>query len=127
MSTYRLEALMAPRSIAVVGASPREHSLGRIVLRNVHAAGFAGAIHLVNPRYPEIDGVKAVGGLDSLSAPPDLLVITAPASEVPGIIAAAGAKGVAAAAVISAGLGHGAGSLAEAARVAARAHGLRVL
>src|SRR5579883_2143722 len=118
---------MAPRSIAVVGASPREHSLGRIVLRNVHAAGFAGAIHLVNPRYPEIDGVKAVGGLDSLSAPPDLLVITAPASEVPGIIAAAGAKGVAAAAVISAGLGHGAGSLAEAARVAARAHGLRVL
>jgi acetyltransferase len=127
VSTYRLEALMAPRSIAVVGASPREHSLGRIVLRNVHAAGFAGAIHLVNPRYPEIDGVKAVGGLDSLSAPPDLLVITAPASEVPGIIAAAGAKGVAAAAVISAGLGHGAGSLAEAARVAARAHGLRVL
>jgi acetyltransferase len=127
MSTYRLEALMAPRSIAVVGASPREHSLGRIVLRNLHEAGFAGSVCLVNPRYAEIDGVKAVRSLDALDAPPDLLAVTAPAPEVPGIIAAAGAKGVAAAAVISAGLGHGAGSLAEAARIAAHAHGLRVL
>jgi acetyltransferase len=46
---------------------------------------------------------------------------------VPDIIAAAGAKGVGAAVIISAGLGHGPGSLAEAARTAARAHGLRVL
>jgi acetyltransferase len=127
MSTYRLEALLAPKSVAVVGASPREDSLGRIALRNLREGGFAGAIHLVNPRHPEVDGVKAVASLDALDAPPDMLVITAPAPEVPGIIAAAGAKGVPSAVIISAGLGHGAGSYAEATRTAARAHGLRVL
>ena len=127
MSTYRLEALFAPKTIAVVGASPRERSLGRIALRNLREGGFAGPIHLVNPRHPEIDGVKAVASLDAIGKPPDVVVITAPASEVPGIVAAAGAKGVAAAVIISAGLGHGAGSFAEAARTAARGHGLRVL
>jgi len=127
MSTYRLEALLAPRSVAVVGASPRERSLGRIALRNLREGGFAGPIHLVNPRHPEIDGVKAVASLDAIAEPPDMLVVTAPAPEVPGIIAAAGAKGVAAAVIISAGLGHGAGSYAEATRTAARAYGLRVL
>jgi hypothetical protein len=44
VSTYRLEALLAPKSIAVVGASPREHSLGRIVLRNLRNGGFTGPI-----------------------------------------------------------------------------------
>src|ERR1700722_5754077 len=127
MSTYRLDALLAPRSIAVVGASPRERSLGRIALRNLRAGGFAGPIHLVNPRHAEIDGVKAVASLDAIAEPPDVAVITAPAAEDPGIIAAAGAKGVAAAVIISAGLGLGTGSFAEAARTAARAHGLRVL
>ena len=57
MSTYRLDKLFAPRSVAVVGASPRATSLGRAVLRNLRAAGFAGPIHLVNPRYAEIDGI----------------------------------------------------------------------
>jgi acetyltransferase len=118
---------LAPKSIAVVGASPREGSLGRIALRNLRQGGFVGPIHLVNPRHPEIDGVKAVASLDAIAQAPDVLVITAPAPEVPGIVAAAGARGVAAAVVISAGLGHGAGSFAEAVRTAARAHGLRVL
>jgi acetyltransferase len=127
VSTYRLAALFAPKSIAVVGASPRERSLGRIALRNLRDGGFAGRIHLVNPRHPEIDGVKAVASLDAITEPPDLVVITAPAAAVPGIVATAGAKGVAAAVIISAGLGHGAGSFAEATRSAARAHGLRVL
>src|SRR6516162_5891743 len=118
---------MAPRSVAVVGASPREHSLGRIALRNLREAGFTGPIHLVNPHHAEVDGVKAVASFDALGEPPDLLVVTAPAPEVPGIIAAAGAKGVPAAVIISAGLGHGAGSFAEATSIAARTHGLRVL
>ena len=91
VSTYRLEALLAPKSIAVVGASPREGSLGRIALRNLRQGGFAGPIHLVNPRHPEIDGVKAVASLDAIAQAPDVLVITAP--EVPAIVAAAGARG----------------------------------
>ena len=124
MSTYRLEALLAPKSIAVVGASPREGSLGRIALRNLRQDGFAGPIHLVNPRHPEIDGVKAVASLDAIAQAPDVLVITAPA---PRCWNRRCRRARAAAVVISAGLGHGAGSFAEAVRTAARAHGLRVL
>ncbi len=127
MSTYRLHTLLAPRSIAVVGASPRDGSLGRIVLRKLRDGGFSGAVHLVNPRHAEIDGLKAVPDVDALATPPDVLVVTAPPPAVPGIIAAAGARGVAAAVILSAGLGHGPDSLAEATRIAARAHGLRVL
>ena len=44
MSTYRLDKLFAPRSIAVIGASPRENSLGRFVLRNLREANYPGQI-----------------------------------------------------------------------------------
>ena len=127
MSTYRLKSLFSPRAVAVVGASPRELSLGRIVLGNLRKAGFKGPIHIVNPRYPEIDGQATVPNIEALDPAPDLMVVTAPAAEVPGLIASAGARGVAAAIVITAGLGHGPGSLAEQTRQAARAHGLRLL
>ncbi|MFN3688729.1 GNAT family N-acetyltransferase [Salinarimonas sp.] len=127
MSTYRLETLFSPRSIALVGASPREGSLGRTVLRNLKRAGFAGPIALVNPRHREIDGHACVARLTDLDTPPDLVVVAAPPQAVPGIVEEAGAFGVGSAIVITAGLGHGAGSLAEQARVAARRHGLRLV
>jgi acetyltransferase len=127
MSTYRLKCLFAPRAIAVVGASPRERSLGRVVLGNLRAAGFKGPIQLVNPRYTEIDGQATVPSVDALDPIPDLMIVTAPAAQVPELIAKAGARGIGAAIVITAGLGHGPGSLAEQARQAARAHGLRML
>ena len=47
MSTYRLDRLIAPRSLAVVGASPRATSVGRHVVENIIAAGFAGSVHMV--------------------------------------------------------------------------------
>jgi acetyltransferase len=127
MSTYRLDRLMNPHSLALVGASPRERSLGRIVLRNLREAGFRGSLHVVNPKHKEIDGIATVPSVDVLEQPPDILVVTAPAPAVPGILDAAGTRGTAAAVVISAGLGHGPGSLADDARKAARAHGLRIL
>jgi len=127
MSTYRLDKLFSPRSIAVVGASTREHSVGRAILRNLRDGGFAGDIHVVNPRYPDIGGVPTVASLDDLSAPPDLAVIAAPASAVPDVVRNAAERGVGAAVIITAGLGHGPGSLAAACEQAARAKGLRLV
>ena len=127
MSTYRLDRLFAPRSVALVGASPRPTSVGRTVLNNLRTGGFAGPIQLVNPRYGEIEGVAAVKSIADLPDTPDVVVIAAPPAEVPGLIAAAGAKGIPAAIVITAGLGHGPGSLSEAAARAARASGLRLV
>jgi acetyltransferase len=127
MSTYRLDKLFSPRSVAVVGASPRDTSPGRAVLRNLRAAGFEGSVSLVNPHYGEIEGIKAVKTFQELRPAPDLLVIATPPQSVPGIVAAAGEKGAAAAIIITAGLGHGEGSLANACEKAARATGLRLV
>ena len=97
MSTYRLDKLFEPRSVALVGASPREGSLGRMVLRNLREAGFAGPLQLVNPKHREIDGLPCVPRLEDLREAPDLIVVTTPPAASPGIIASAGRKGVSAA------------------------------
>src|SRR6266480_987887 len=127
MSTYRLEKLFCPRSVALVGASPRERSVGRAVLRNLRAAGFSGSLALVNPHHREIEGIAAAASIDAIDPPPDVAVITAPPDSVPQIVAGAAGTGVAAAIILTAGLGHGGGSLAEAAERAAREKGLRIV
>ena len=127
MSTYRLDRLFAPRSVALVGASPRGTSVGRAVLRNLRAAGFEGSIYLVNPHYAEIEGVAAVKSIADLPVAPDLVIVAAPPSAVPDHIAAAGARNCAAAIILTSGLGHGPGSLAEATERAARTHGVRLV
>ena len=127
MSTYRLENLLSPRSVALVGASPRQGSVGRAILDNIRKADFKGEFGLVNSHYAEIDGVAAVRSLGQLPFVPELVVITAPAAAVAGLIDEAGKRGTAGAVIISAGLGHGAGSLADAAERAAQKYGMRLI
>src|ERR1051326_5904444 len=126
MSTHRLHCLLSPRSVALVGASPREHSVGRQILKNLRVAGFEGAVRLVNPKYLEIEGIAAIKDVTTLP-PTDLLIIAAPPPTVPEIVATAAAKGIGAAIIITAGLGHGPDSLAQACELAAREHGMRLL
>ena len=127
MSTYQLKNLLSPRSVALVGASPRPTSVGRAILGNIHKAKFKGEFGLVNTHYPEIDGVATVGSLGKLPFAPELVVITAPAAAIPGLIGEAGARGAAGALIITSGLGHGAGSLAEASEDAAHKYGMRLI
>ncbi|MGN6115904.1 MAG: bifunctional acetate--CoA ligase family protein/GNAT family N-acetyltransferase [Nitrobacter sp.] len=127
MSTYRLKNLLAPRSVALIGASPRQGSVGRAILGNIQKAQFKGEFGLVNPRYSEIDGRKASSSLAKLSFAPELVVITAPAKAIPVLIDEAGRRGTAGAVIVSAGLGHGKGSMAEAAEHAAKKYGMRLI
>jgi acetyltransferase len=127
MSTYNLKNLLSPRSIALVGASPRPTSVGRAILGNIHKAHFKGEIGLVNTHYAEVDGVPTVASLGKLPFAPELVVITAPAEVIPGLIDEAGARGATGALIITSGLGHGAGSLAEAAEQAAQKYGMRLI
>ena len=127
MSTYRLDKLFSPRSIAVVGASPRKTSSGRAVVENLLRAGFPGPIHVVNPHYDAIEGVHAVKSYEALPEAPDVAVIAVPPAAVPDAVAAAARKGTAAGIIVTAGLGHGPGSLAELAEKNARAAGMRLV
>jgi acetyltransferase len=127
MSTYRLDRLFTARSIAVIGGSPRDTSPGRAVLKNLRSGGFAGAIHLVNPHYDNIEGIAAVKSYEALATTPDVAVIAVPPAAVAGVVRAAAANGTAAAIILTAGLGHGAGSIADACEQAARAAGMRIV
>jgi acetyltransferase len=127
MSTYRLKNLLSPTSVALVGASPRQGSVGRAILGNIRKSGFKGDVGLVNSHHAEIDGFAAVRRLDQLPFVPELVVLTAPAAAIPGLIDEAGGRGTAGALIISSGLGHNGGSLADAAERAAQKHGMRLI
>lgn len=127
MSTYALKSVFAPASVAVVGASPRERSLGRLVLRQIRGGGFEGPVGLVNPHYREIDGVAAAPRLDALGFAPELVVIAAPPQDVPVVAGAAADVGAAAAIVLTRGMGAGPGSHNAALGAIARPRGLRIV
>jgi acetyltransferase len=127
MSTYRFDRLFVPRSIAVIGGSPRATSPGRAVLKNLRGGGFAGSIQLVNSHYDNIEGIAAAKSYDALSGTPDVAVIAVPAPAVAAVVRAAAVKGTAAAIILTAGLGHGSGSIASECEQAARSAGMRIV
>ncbi|MDB5500154.1 MAG: GCN5-related N-acetyltransferase [Tardiphaga sp.] len=127
MSIYRLSNLLAPRSVALIGGSPRSGSVGQVVVKNIRDAQFKGSFGVVNPHHREIAGVATVGRLAELPFVPELVVITAPVTFIPDIIEEAGRLGVAGALMISAGLGDGEGSLAHTVEATARRYGLRLI
>ena len=127
MSTYHLKNLLSPKSVALIGASPRQTSVGRAILRNIHRAKFKGEFGLVNTHYAEIEGISTVDRIGKLPFVPELVVITTPAATIPDLVEQAGARGVPGALIITSGLGHGAGSLAETVERAAHKYGMRLI
>ncbi|HUN90031.1 MAG TPA: CoA-binding protein, partial [Terriglobales bacterium] len=100
---HRLDDIFNPRSVAVVGASEREGSVGRTVLWNLLSTPFGGTVYPVNPKRPSILGVKAYKDVASLPEVPDLVVMTTPAPTIPALIKESVDVGVPSAIVISAG------------------------
>ena len=127
MSTQHLKALFKPRSVALAGASARAGSLGRAVLDNLRRAGFAGPIHLINPRHALIDDAPCYASVADLPQTPDLLVVAAPREAVAELVEQAAARGVQAAIVITADPSHGEGSLAAQLQEIAARTGIRVV
>ena len=75
MTSHYLSPLLTPRSIALVGASARAESFGNGMIHSCASAGFAGDIHLVNPRYQEIEGLACYPSLGDVPGPVDLAVL----------------------------------------------------
>ncbi len=98
-----LDALFAPRSVAVVGATERVGSVGRTVLWNLIRNTFGGTVFPVNPQRHSVLGIKAYPTLSAIAEPIDLAVIATPAATVPGIIQDCIMAGVKGAIVLSAG------------------------
>ncbi len=74
--SHKLTPLLAPRSIAFVGASARKDTPGNGMMQTVRRGGFAGTVWAVNPNYREIEGYPCVPRLADLPAAPDLVVLS---------------------------------------------------
>src|SRR5437870_5911708 len=98
-----LESLFAPATVAVVGATEREGSVGRTILENLVHSSYRGQVFAVNPKHSELLGVKCYPTVATLPEPVDLAVIATPAVTVPGVVRECVAAGARSAIVISAG------------------------
>jgi acyl-CoA synthetase (NDP forming) len=121
--------LLRPRSIAIVGATPDTNKLSGRPQHFLTRDGFAGRIYPVNPRYPEIAGIRCWPSVDSLPEAPDAAIVAVAAARVLEAIEALGRKGCPVAIIFSSGFGElGAEGKALEARLleTARAHGVRL-
>lgn len=100
-----LQTVLAPRSVAVVGASSRVGSVGHQALRNLMDGGFTGQILAVNPHYDTVLGVPCYPSPEQLPAPVDLAVVAVPADQVLEVTRACGARGVRGLLILTAGFG----------------------
>ena len=69
VARHRLDPLLRPRSLALVGASPRAGSVGRNLIENIRQSEFSGPVYAVNPKYDSITGAPCYPSLDALPGP----------------------------------------------------------
>ncbi|MCL6731368.1 bifunctional acetate--CoA ligase family protein/GNAT family N-acetyltransferase [Streptomyces neyagawaensis] len=100
-----VQRLLAPGSVAVIGAGRTPGGVGRSVLANLRDAGFAGRLYAVNKAVQdkELDGVPAYPSVRDIEGPVDLAVVAVPAAQVPEVVAECGEHGVQGLVVVSAG------------------------
>ena len=98
-----VRGILTPRSVAVVGASRRPHSIGQTLLRNILEGGFTGEVYAVNPSATEVLGLPTYHSVSEIPGEVDLAVIAAPAEHILEIVDDCAVKGVRALLITSAG------------------------
>lgn len=75
MSVSAMDKIMSPASMAVIGASSREHTIGFDIMKNLQKYGYSGTIYPINPKDSEIQGLKAYPSVLDVPGPIDMAVI----------------------------------------------------
>ena len=86
MSIANMESIFNPGSVALVGATDREGSIGSVILQNLIVSGYEGRVFPVNPGRDEVHGYKAYGSVADIDEHVDLAIIATPIHTVPHII-----------------------------------------
>ncbi|HEX6076413.1 MAG TPA: GNAT family N-acetyltransferase [Micromonosporaceae bacterium] len=125
-----LVPLLAPRSIAVIGAGRKPGGIGHEVLRSIIEHGFTGSVHPVNAHATEVAGVAAYPTVAAIPERVDLAVVAVPATAVREVVAECATAGVRAMVILTSGLGEtdaaGRAEQSELVRIARR-HGMRLV
>jgi acetate---CoA ligase (ADP-forming) len=98
---HRLDPLLKPASIAVLGATEREGTVGRLSIENLLAGGFAGPLYAVNPRYSSVCGVPCYPSLAALPSPVEHVVFAVSDERIEAALEDAIAQGAGAATIMS--------------------------
>ena len=125
-----LEALLRPRSIAIIGASQDPAKIGGRPLHLLRRYGYAGQIYPINPRATEVQGLKAYPSVMEVPEAPDLALIAVEAEKTPDAVEQCAARGVRGVVVFSSGfaeLGEAGAALQERLRAAGQRTGMRIL
>ena len=88
---HRLDALLRPQSLAIVGASAREGSFGKQLHQSIQSLGYEGQVYLINPKYDQVDGYRAYPSLDALPHPVDCVAMAIADKALPSALEAAAA------------------------------------
>lgn len=102
-SATAISRFLSPRSVAVIGASRSDRSIGGEIFRNLLDGGFEGPVYPVNPKSDHIHSVKAYPSVLDTPGPVDLAVIVVPAAQVIEVAGQCAEKGVSSLLIISAG------------------------
>ncbi len=127
---HPLDCIFRPRSVAVIGASEREGSVGRTLLWNLIRNPFGGTVFPVNPQRRSVLGIKSYSDIANVPEIVDLAVIATPSATVPQVIRECVAAGVKGAIIVSAGfkeVGEVGASLEQEVLVEARKGGMRII
>ena len=130
MGVQNLDRILNPQSIAVIGASDKEGSVGYALARNLVQGGFQGGIHLVALRAEKILGLPTYSSIRDVPGPIDLALIATPAASVPEVVRECGEARVKGAVIVSAGFketGAAGKALEEVVLGIARDYGVRVV
>ncbi|MEI6593991.1 MAG: acetate--CoA ligase family protein [Bacteroidota bacterium] len=100
---HELDSLFKPKSIAIIGASSKELSIGNVILKNLVHYGYTGKIYPINPKEPEIRGIKAYTNIFDVPGDIDLAHVIIPSKFVPQIIEDCGKRGIKSVIINSAG------------------------
>ena len=103
MGTLNLDKIFNPQSVAIIGASDTEGSVGYAIVKNFTRLGYAGKVYFVNNRKPDILGTKTYPSIEAIPQSVDLVMIATPAKTVPDVVEECGKAGVKGAIIVSAG------------------------
>jgi len=101
--TLNLDKIFNPKTVAVVGASDEEGTVGFALMKNLRELGFEGKVFPVNIKKSEVFDLKAYPSVDQIPEPVDLAIIATPARTVPDIVEQCGKSGIKGLIIISAG------------------------
>ena len=103
MGTENLDKIFNPKSVAVIGASDEEGTVGYALMKNFTQLDFNGKVYPVNIRKTEILGLKAYQSVDQIPEHVDLAVVATPAKTVPEVVEQCGKASIKGVIIISAG------------------------